>query len=225
MPRVWWGRGVSPTSQPASSPRIVRHATRIALGLAGGAIGLRLWRTYTTPFPFRLRRWISVETPGLSSERLRSLLVPKPGERMLEVGPGVGLYSLPAASWLAPSGTLEVLDLQPEMLEETLRRAQSQGITNLITIQGDAQQLPFPDGVFDAAIVVTALGEIPDQEAALRELRRVLRPTGRLVVGELVIDLHGIRLSALRERAQHAGLRYERHAGRGVTYFARFAPA
>ncbi len=195
------------------------------MGLAGAAIGLRLWRRYTTPFPFRLRRWISVETPGLSSERLRSVLEPAPGERMLEIGPGVGLYSLPAARWLAPGGTLEVLDLQPEMLDETLRRAQAQGITNLSTAQGDAQQLPFPDADFDAAFVVTALGEIPDQESALRELRRVLKPTGRLVVGELVVDLHGIRLSALQDRAQRAGFRYERRTGRGVTYFARFVPA
>ncbi|MDQ6607189.1 MAG: class I SAM-dependent methyltransferase [Actinomycetota bacterium] len=203
----------------------MRRPTRTALGLGGAAIGLRLWRRYTTPFPFRLRRWISVETPGLSSERLRSLLEPRPGERMLEIGPGIGLYSLPAARWLAPNGTLEVLDLQPEMLDETLERARSEGLTNLTATQGDAQQLPFPDDTFDAAFVVTALGEIPDQETALGELRRVLKPSGRLVVGELVIDLHGIRLLALRERAQRAGFRFERRTGRGLAYFARFAPA
>lgn len=205
--------------------RIAGRTRAIALGLAGTGVGLCLWRTYTTPFPFRLRSWISVETPGLSSERLRRLLEPQPGDRVLEIGPGIGLYSLPAARWLAPDGTLEVLDLQPEMLEETLRRARSEGITNLTTTQGDARALPFPDDVFDAAFVVTALGEIPDQEAALRELRRVLRPHGRLVVGELVIDLHGIRLSTLRARGQRAGLRFERRSGRGITYFARFAPA
>ncbi|MDQ6749466.1 MAG: class I SAM-dependent methyltransferase [Actinomycetota bacterium] len=203
----------------------MQRATRIALGASGVAIGLRTWRSYTTPFPFRLRRWISVETPGLASERLRSLLEPAPGERMLEIGPGVGLYSLPAARWLAPSGGLEVLDLQSDMLEETLRRAQANGVSNLSITQGDAQRLPFPDAVFDGAFIVTALGEIPDQDAALRELHRVLKPRGRLVVGELVIDLHGVRLPALRGRAHRAGFRYERHVGRGITYFARFAVA
>ncbi|MDQ6751640.1 MAG: methyltransferase domain-containing protein [Actinomycetota bacterium] len=203
----------------------MRRPTRTALGLGGAAIGLRLWRRYTTPFPFRLRRWISVETPGLSSERLRSLLDPRPGDRVLEIGPGIGLYSLPAARWLAPSGTLEVLDLQPEMLEETLQRARSEGLTNVTTTRGDAQQLPFADAVFDAAFVVTALGEIPDQETALRELRRVLKPNGRLVIGELVIDLHGIRLSTLKDRARRAGFRFEHRTGRGITYFARFVPA
>lgn len=201
----------------------MRRAARIALGLAGAVGALGLWRRYTTPFPFQLRRWISVETPGLSSEGLRSLVEPRRGERILEIGPGIGLYSLPACRWLAPTGTLEVLDLQQEMLDETLRRADAEGITNLTAIRGDAQQLPFPDDVFDGAFVVTALGEIPDQEAALRELRRVVKPAGRVVIGELVIDLHGIRLSALRERAQRAGLRYERHIGWGVTYFARFS--
>lgn len=202
----------------------VRRTVRIGLAVAGVAVAARLWRAYTTPFPFALRRWISVETPGLSSERLRSLLEPQPGERMLEIGPGIGLYSLPAAQWLGPTGTLEVVDLQQEMLDETLRRAREDGIANLKPRRADAQQLPFADHVFDGAFVVTALGEIPDQEAALRELRRVLKPTGRLVVGELVIDLHGIRLSVLQARAQRCGLRHERSLGRGLAYFARFRP-
>lgn len=186
-------------------------------------VALRAWRAYTTPFPLRLRRWISVETPGLGSHRLRALLEPVPGEHLLEVGPGIGLYSLPAAGWLTESGTLDVLDLQAGMLEETLARAHERGIGNLVATQGDAQRMPYPDAGFDGAFVVTALGEIPDQIAALSELRRVVKPGGRVVIGELVLDLHGIRLGALRRRASAAGLRYERRIGGPITYFARFA--
>lgn len=199
-------------------------STRVVLGAAAAGAAAGLWRRYTTPFPYRLRSWISVETPGLGSARLRELLAPRPGERLLEIGPGVGLYSLPAARWLGPGGRLDVLDLQPEMLAETERRARAEGLANLVPAQGDARALPYPDDVFDGAFVVTALGEIPDPVRVLAELRRVVAPGGRVVVGELVVDLHGIRLATLRRRAEAAGLRCERRIGGPLAYFARFVP-
>jgi ubiquinone/menaquinone biosynthesis C-methylase UbiE len=85
---------------------------------------------------------------------------------------------------------------------------------------GDAQALPYDDATFDAAYLVTVLGEIADQDAALRELRRVLRPNGRLVVGELFGDPHMVGERSLRRRATAAGLRFERRIGPRWGYFA-----
>ena len=59
--------------------------------------------------------------------------------------------------------------------------------------------MPFPDDSFDGAFLVTVLGEVPDQVAALRELRRVVRPNGRIVV-ELFGDPHMVTGSAGRAR-------------------------
>jgi ubiquinone/menaquinone biosynthesis C-methylase UbiE len=72
---------------------------------------------------------------------------------------------------------------------------------------------------------VTVLGEIPDRRAALDELARVIRPGGRLVVGELFGDSHWIRPGALRMQAEAAGLRFERQVGGALGYFGRFARA
>ena len=69
-----------------------------------------------------------------------------------------------------------------------MREAAKRGIANIESTLGDAQALPYDDDSFDAAYLVTVLGEIPDQDAALRELARVVRPGGRLVVGELFGD-------------------------------------
>jgi ubiquinone/menaquinone biosynthesis C-methylase UbiE len=91
-----------------------------------------------------------------------------------------------------------------------------------VPTQGDAQKLPYADRTFDAAYLIGVLGEIPDAGMALRELRRVLKPGGRLVISELLIDPDFISLPALREQAREAGFVYERSAGPRFAYSAVF---
>jgi ubiquinone/menaquinone biosynthesis C-methylase UbiE len=143
---------------------------------------------------------------------------------LLEVGPGTGYYTLAVAEWVGPEGRLEIFDLQREMLEHTARAARERGLLNVSGTQGDAQALPYEDDSFDGAFLVATLGEIPDQERALRELARVIRPGGRLVVGELFGDPHWVRCRVLRARAERAGLRFERRVGGPLGYFARLGP-
>ena len=85
--------------------------------------------------------------------------------------------------------------------------------------QGDGRRLPYEDAKFDGAYLVTVLGEIPDQDVALRELRRVVKPGGRIVVGELFGDPHMVTERSLRARAEAAGLRFERRVGPPFGYF------
>ena len=117
-----------------------------------------------------------------------------------------------------------MFDLQQEMLDHTLSRAGERGIQNIEPRRGDARALPYDDASFDGAYLVTVLGEIPDQDRALAELRRVLKPGGRLVVGELFGDPHMVGLKPLEQRAQNAGLRLERQVGPRFGYFARLRP-
>jgi ubiquinone/menaquinone biosynthesis C-methylase UbiE len=69
-------------------------------------------------------------------------------------------------------------------------------------------------------VLISVLGEIPDQDAALAEVKRVLKPGGRLVVGELAVDPHMVTLGSLQRRAKAAGLVYERHVGPKLGHFA-----
>ncbi len=165
---------------------------------------------------------VELPRPFLSYPRLRRILAPQPGQRVLEVGPGTGYYALHTARWLSPGGTLDVLDIQQEMLDRTVRRARERGITNVAPTLGDARELPYPDGTFDAAYLVVVLGEVPDQGHALEELRWVLKPDGRLVIGEWLLDPHMVRFGTLRARAEAAGLNFERRLGGGPAYFASF---
>jgi ubiquinone/menaquinone biosynthesis C-methylase UbiE len=189
-----------------------------ALAVVGVALW---WRKNPSACPYSQRFWVQAPHPGITRDRLREILEPQPGERVLEIGPGTGYYTLDLADWVGAEGSVEIFDLQQEMLDHTIRRARERGLWNVNPTQGDAQKLPYDDDSFDAAVLVTVLGEIPDQEAALREIARVLRPGGRLIVGELFGDPHMVTLGALQERAEDAGLRFARRVGSALAYFAR----
>jgi ubiquinone/menaquinone biosynthesis C-methylase UbiE len=198
------------------------------LALAGGAalVGAALWwRKNPSACPYSQRFWVEAPHPFITRERLRSALEPAAGERVLEVGPGTGYYALPVARWLGVDGRLDVLDIQQEMLDHTLRRAAGEGISNIVAECGDARAMPYADDSFDAAYLVTVLGEIPDQAAALRELRRVVKPSGRIVVGELFGDPHMVTFGALTERAAAEGLTVDRKLGGRLWHFTRLRVA
>jgi ubiquinone/menaquinone biosynthesis C-methylase UbiE len=195
------------------------------LALAGGA-GLLAYavrqRREPSACPYGLRFSLDLPRPSVTRPRLREMLAPKPGQRVLEVGPGTGYYALNVAGWLEPDGALEVLDVQQEMLDHTMRRAHALGISNIVPTPGDAQTLPYPDGYFDAAYLVATLGEVPDKGRALSELRRVLERGGRLVVGEVLLDPHRVSLGELRRLASITGLNHERTLEGALGYFAAF---
>jgi ubiquinone/menaquinone biosynthesis C-methylase UbiE len=204
----------------------MRTTAKRTAGLAGAAVlaAALWWRRNPSACPYNQRFWVQAPHPLITRPRLREALAPASGQRVLEVGPGTGYYALEVAGWIAP-GHLDVFDLQQEMLDHTLLRAEQRDIRNIVALQGDARSLPFAQDTFDAAYLVTVLGEIPDQEAALLELARVVRPGGRVVVGELFGDPHWVSPGKLRARAARAGLRFEHQLGGPLGYFARFTPA
>jgi len=195
----------------------------LVLAAAAAVAGAALWwRRNPSACPYSQRFWVEAPHPLITRSRLREVLDPQPGERILEVGPGTGYYTLEVAEWVKPDGEVDILDLQDEMLGHTMRRAGERGLANVNPTQSDATSMPFEDDTYDGAYLAAVLGEIPDQEAAIRELARVLKPGGRLVVGELIGDPHYVRLGPLRLQASGAGLAYERRAGSALGYFARF---
>jgi ubiquinone/menaquinone biosynthesis C-methylase UbiE len=196
---------------------------RTTLGLFGAAVlGAALWwRKNPSACPYGQRFWVEVPHPIITHERLRSVLRPEPGERVLEIGPGTGYYTLDMAEWVGAEGTVEIFDLQQEFLDHTARRAAERGLANVVPTLGDATALPYDDATIDAVVLTAVLGEIPDRGAALREIRRVLKPDGRLVVGELFGDPHFTTQASLKRQAADAGLSWQEHSGNWFGYFAR----
>jgi ubiquinone/menaquinone biosynthesis C-methylase UbiE len=197
---------------------IRRLVALAALAVIGAALW---WRKNPSACPYGQRFFVEAPHPLITRDRLRQILEPKPGERVLEVGPGTGYYTLDLAEWVGPDGTVEIFDIQQEMLDHTMERVRERGISNVHPTLGDARSLPYADDSFDAAALTAVLGEVPDPDTALREINRVLKPGGRLIVGELFGDPHMVTLSTLRRRAEDASLAFEGHVGPKLGYFAR----
>ena len=136
------------------------------------------WRKNPSACPYGQRFFVEAPHPLITRDRLRQILEPESGERVLEIGPGTGYYTLDLAEWVGPDGAVEIFDIQQEMLDHTMERARERGISNLHPTLGDARSLPYDDDSFDAVALTTVLGEIPDPDAALREINRVLKPGG-----------------------------------------------
>jgi ubiquinone/menaquinone biosynthesis C-methylase UbiE len=193
------------------------------VGAAGVGAAALWWRRNPSACPYNQRFWVQAPHPFITRERLREALAPVAGERLLEIGPGTGHYALVVAEWLGAGGRLDLLDVQQDFLDHTTRRAREAGRTNVEATLADAQDMPFADATFDGAYLATVLGEIPDRAAALRELRRVVKPGGRVVFGELFGDPHMVAAGTLRREAEAVGLRFERLHGPRFGFFARFS--
>jgi SAM-dependent methyltransferase len=198
-----------------------RRAARWALAFGAATAVGAWWLGDKAPYPYAQRRLLDVPLPFLTAARLDEVLAPQAGERMLEIGPGTGLQSLHVARQLGPQGRLDVLDIQPEMLEHVTRRAAQHKISIIVPARSDARVLPYADCLFDAVYLVTALGEIPEPDRVLREATRVLAPQGRLVVGEF-FDRHWIPFGRLHRQADACGLHLDMRRGTTLAYLARF---
>jgi ubiquinone/menaquinone biosynthesis C-methylase UbiE len=104
------------------------------------------------------------------------------GERVLDVACGTGLVSFAAARAVGPGGRVLGVDLSGGMVGAARQRAAQHGVPNAAFVRMDAEALTLPEASVDVALCALGLMYMPDPEQALREMRRVLRPGGRLVV-------------------------------------------
>ncbi len=135
------------------------------------------------------------------------------GARVLEVGPGIGYYSVEAARRVGSGGRLLCLDLQEQMLREARGRVCRANLKAADFISGSATHLPFASGSVDHIFLITVLGEIPDRRVALAEFRRVLRPSGFLSISEQFSDPDFVTRRTLRRELSAAGFIEKRTRG------------
>jgi arsenite methyltransferase len=112
----------------------------------------------------------------------------RPGERAVDVGCGVGMDSLIAGRMVGPEGRVIGVDMTQVMLEKARAAAEEAGLGNVEFHQSYAEELPVPDGWADVVISNGVLNLMPDKAAVLDEMFRVLRPDGRLQIGDILVQ-------------------------------------
>jgi SAM-dependent methyltransferase len=175
-------------------------------------------RRWSLPCPTFLA-W-SLESPQRLSgtETTLNRIGFRPGQKILEIGPGPGRLLLPAALRILPGGEAVGIDIQPGMIERLKVRATQAAITNLTAILGDATQPLVPEASFALVFLCTALGEIPDRAAAVSQCFRALKAGGILSITEKFGDPHYQSRSTVKRLAEEAGFRLQSIQG-GCWFF------
>jgi arsenite methyltransferase len=110
------------------------------------------------------------------------------GERVVDVGCGAGIDSLIAAKKVGPEGRVIGVDMTPAMLEKASQAANETGLANVEFREGYAEALPVEEGWADVVISNGVLNLMPEKAAVLEEVSRVLKPGGRLQIGDILVQ-------------------------------------
>ena len=111
-----------------------------------------------------------------------------PGEKVLDLGSGGGIDCFLAAKRVGEQGHVIGVDMTPEMLGKARRNAVAAGLGNVEFREGYGEALPVPDGWADVVISNGVLNLFPDKSAGLREMGRMLKPGGRLQIGDIIVQ-------------------------------------
>lgn len=105
----------------------------------------------------------------------------KPTDVFADIGCGIGYFTIPAAGMIG-NQTAYALDTSPEMLEEVGKRGSDAGVSNIVSTQTGEYNLKLPDESVTFALMVNVIHEIDDKLRFLKEIRRILKPGGKLAI-------------------------------------------
>lgn len=143
---------------------------------------------------------------GPATELMLDMAAIGKGSRVLDVAAGAGQQSLVVAQRVGPAGSVLATDISSNILEYAAENARMEGLENFRTLVADGEQLDVEEGSFDAAISRVGLIYFPDQQRALANIRRALKPGGRFAtIVYSTPDKNGFfskPVSIIRERAK-----------------------
>ena len=198
----------------------------IVFGLAGLVVLIFVtWRLASRrrslPCPVWLRWLVELDSPFTKTNRAAVIvehLGLQPGMAVIDVGCGPGRLTIPLAKQVGERGKVVALDIQSGMLDRAQQKAEAANLNNIEFLHAGVGQGKLGPSQFDRALLVTVLGEIPDREAALREIFHAIKPGGILSVTEIIFDPHFQRRQTVARLAVAVGFQEKAVFGSRIAY-------
>lgn len=198
----------------------------IILGLVGLFILVSVvWRfasrRHALPCPVWLGWLVELDNPFTQTNRAEVIvrhLDLRPGMTVLDVGCGPGRLTIPLARQVGQHGEVVAMDIQPGMLRRAQEKARAAHLTNIRFVQAGVGDGKLEHDRYDRALLVTVLGEIPNRDAALKEIFAALKPGGILSVTEIIFDPHCQSHGTVRRLASAVGFRENRFFGNRIAF-------
>ena len=203
----------------------MRKSVRILLSLGGLFLfGGMVWRLASRrrslPCPVWLRWFVELDNPFTKTNRASVIIEHldlAPGMMVLDAGCGPGRLTVPLAERVHP-GEVMAVDIQEGMLARAGEKARQANVSNVRFVRAALGEGKLPRDSFDRAVMVTVLGEIPDQRAALEEVFVALKPGGILSVTEVIFDPHFQGRGKVTQLAKVAGFREQAFFGNRIAF-------
>lgn len=142
-----------------------------------------------------------------------------PGETVLDLGCGTGVFTVEMARQVGSAGHVHALDIQEAMVEAARTRVEGAGFASRVSFHHcGAYRLPLESDSVDAVVAIATLSEIPEPFLTMEELRRVLRPGGRVAVSEELPHTGYASQRTVQRWLQEAGFRYGGRRGSPFCY-------
>jgi ubiquinone/menaquinone biosynthesis C-methylase UbiE len=198
----------------------------ICLALLGLIIlAVVLWgfayRRHSLPCPVWLGWLVELDNPFAKISRADIIvehLDLQPGMKVLDIGCGPGRLTIPLARKVGQQGQVVAVDIQPGMLRRAQDKANAANLTNIEFQETGVGQGKLEHNQSDRALLVTVLGEIPDRQAALKEIFDALAPGGMLSVTESIFDPHYQSRNTVLRLAREAGFQEKNFFGNWIAF-------
>jgi ubiquinone/menaquinone biosynthesis C-methylase UbiE len=197
----------------------------VIIGLLTGFIWRISSQRHTLPCPSWLRTLVEMDNPFTETNHasvIIELLNLRPGMKVLDAGCGPGRLALPLAQTVGETGQVTALDIQQEMLDRVRQKAQAANLNNIRYVRAELGKNTLEAGQFDSALLVTVLGEIPNQAAVLSEIYNTLKPGGVLSITEIIFDPHFQSRNKVLQLTQAAGFCEKGFFGKKLAYTMHF---